>query len=270
MSEFYGNYTPRFYEHFKESKEYFKENQIVMLALIGSQNYGLDTKESDLDTKLTVLPSFEDIAFNKPAISTTHIRENKEHINFKDVRFMLPTLLKQNVNYLEQLFAKEYLINEDYGKEIETLLDIREDIARYMPSQCIQTMYGIAMNKKNRIFRKLPEKEKNIEKFGYNPKEAMQLFRIEELMRKYCNDLPFEECLKTSQKDYLLGIKSGTVYDSITMVEMVNAAIAHVEEMKEQFNKTHEETYKPGVKIVVYDIQKRIMEKHLKNMIAKI
>ena len=61
MSKFYGNYSGHFGDHFKECKEYFKESEIVMLALTGSQNYGLDTKDSDIDAKLTVLPCKEDI-----------------------------------------------------------------------------------------------------------------------------------------------------------------------------------------------------------------
>lgn len=264
MSKFYGNYSGRFGDHFKECKEYFKESEIVMLALTGSQNYGLDTKDSDIDTKLTVLPCKEDIFFNKPAVSTTHIRDNEEHIDFKDIRLMLPTLLKQNVNYLEQLFSTQYLINEDYSHEIDSLLDIREDIARFYPHKCIMTMYGIAMGKKNRIFRELPEK-KDIFTYGYNPKEAMQLFRIEEFLRRYINDEPFEDCLRSQQREHLLLVKSG-VYDAHEMVDMVNVAIAHVEEMKEDYFATHEETYKPGVQIVVYDVQKRIMERYLKNV----
>lgn len=266
--EFYGNTNLHFKEHFAECKSYFKDSEIVMLTLTGSQNYGLDTPESDMDTKLTVLPHKEDIITNKPAISTTHIRANNEHIDFKDVRLMLPTLLKQNVNYLEQLFATKYLINGAYEKEIEALKDIREDIARFCPTKCIMTMYGIAMSKKNRIFRELPEKEENIYNFGYNPKEAMQLFRIEEFMQKYVSDKPFEECLHSDQRKYLLDIKSGTVFDSKTMVDMVNTALAHVDEMKNNFLNTHEASYSPTVQILVYSIQERIMEKYLRNIFA--
>ena len=64
----------RVQEHYNESLEYFPEDRIVCLVLQGSQNYGLDTPSSDIDTKLIITPTFEDIAMNRQAISTTHIR----------------------------------------------------------------------------------------------------------------------------------------------------------------------------------------------------
>lgn len=267
MSEFYGSYNGHMWSHFLDCKKKFKDNQIIMLALTGSQNYDLATEASDLDTKLTVLPSIEDIMFNKPAISTTHIRENQEHIDFKDLRLMFPTLLKQNVNYVEQLFSSQYIVNLDYEKEIESLFDIKEDIARFCPSKCIKTMFGIAMNKQSRVFRTLPEKENIIETYGYNPKEMLQLLRIEEFMRRYINGEPFADCLKTQQREFLLRVKSGSYFNSKEILEMLNESVAHVEEMKENFLNTYEATYIPGVQIVLYDIQKRIMMKYLKNVI---
>ena len=266
-NNFYGKYNGNMWAHMMECREHFKDNQIIMLALTGSQNYNLATEASDLDTKLTVLPSVEDIIFNKPAVSTTHVRKNQEHIDFKDLRLMFPTLLKQNVNYVEQLFASQYIINLEYEKEIESLFDIKEDIARFCPSKCIMTMFGIAMNKQGRVFRTLPEKEDIIETYGYNPKEMLQLLRIEEFMRRYIDGEPFADCLKTQQREFLLRVKSGSYFNSKEILEMLNGAVAHVEEMKENFLNTHEATYIPGVQIVLYDIQKRIMMKYLKNVI---
>lgn len=266
MSEFYGSYNGHMWSHFLDCKKKFKDDQIVMLALTGSQNYNLNTESSDMDTKLTVLPALEDIISNKPAISTTHIREDNEHIDFKDLRLMFPTLLKQNVNYLEQLFSTQFIINQEYEKEIEELKEIREEIARFCPSKCLMTMYGIAMNKQGRIFRELPDK-KDIFIFGYNPKEALQLFRIEEFIERYINDEPFEVCLRTKQRDRLLLIKSGSFYNANQMLEMVNKSLTHIEQMKEDYFKTHENTYNPTITIILHDIQKRIMMKYLNKVI---
>ena len=51
------------------------------------------------------------------------------------------------------------------------------------------------------------------------------------------------------------------------MLEMVNKSLAHIEQMKEDYFKTHEETYKPAVAIILHDIQKRIMMKYLNKVI---
>ena len=69
-------------DHCEEALEYFPENRIVGLFLQGSQNYNLDTKESDIDTKLIITPSLRELAMNEKPVSTTHVRANNEHIDF--------------------------------------------------------------------------------------------------------------------------------------------------------------------------------------------
>ena len=51
----------RLQEQYNEALEYFPETRIVGIFLQGSQNYLLDYENSDIDSKLVVLPSFEDI-----------------------------------------------------------------------------------------------------------------------------------------------------------------------------------------------------------------
>lgn len=75
----------RLREHYNEALEYFEESHIVGIWLQGSQNYMLDNSKSDIDTKLIVTPTFKDIALAAKPVSTTHIRENNEHIDFKDI-----------------------------------------------------------------------------------------------------------------------------------------------------------------------------------------
>ena len=45
----------RLNDHYQESLEHFSENRIVALCLQGSQNYGLQTEDSDVDSKLIVV-----------------------------------------------------------------------------------------------------------------------------------------------------------------------------------------------------------------------
>ena len=90
----------RFAEHVAEAKTLFSDPEIVGVFLQGSQNYSLDIYGSDVDTKCVVVPSFYDIAMNKKPISTTYIRKNEEHIDLKDVRLMIQTFRKQNLNFI--------------------------------------------------------------------------------------------------------------------------------------------------------------------------
>ena len=86
-------------EHYAEALKYFDKDHIVGIFLQGSQNYGLEVPNSDVDTKLIVTPTFEEIARNARPHSTTHIRENDEHIDFKDVRLYMENFKKQNLIY---------------------------------------------------------------------------------------------------------------------------------------------------------------------------
>ena len=43
----------------------FNENQILGVFLYGSQNYGLATKNSDVDTKVILIPTLEDLCSKK-------------------------------------------------------------------------------------------------------------------------------------------------------------------------------------------------------------
>lgn len=72
----------RVQDHYDEACQDFSKDQIVGCFLQGSQNYNLQLPDSDVDTKLIVLPSFKDIALALKPISTTHIRANKEHTDW--------------------------------------------------------------------------------------------------------------------------------------------------------------------------------------------
>ena len=158
----------RLREHYEEALEYFDESRIVGIFLQGSQNYGLDYEGSDIDTKLIVLPSFEDIAFNKKPVSTTHVRANEEHIDFKDLRLYMQTFRKQNLNFLEILFTEFKILNPQYEDMWNMLVENRERIARYNEFQAIKSMKGIAMEKYHAMKHPYPSKLDIIEAHGYD------------------------------------------------------------------------------------------------------
>ena len=103
-------------EHYEEAKSLGHELLVVVVQ--GSQNYNLDTYDenykSDVDTKAIILPSFEDFVKGRKPISETHVRENNEHIDLKDIRVMFDTFKKQNVNFVEILFSDYYIADGKY------------------------------------------------------------------------------------------------------------------------------------------------------------
>lgn len=200
----------RVFEHFEEVKTLIPEQHIVLIALQGSQNYGLDYEGSDVDTKCIITPTFKDIALARKPISTTHVRENTEHIDMKDIRLYLETFKKQNLNFLEILFTKYAIYpNSEFSAEWQRLIDNREAITHYDKVRCIKSMMGVASEKFFAMEHHYPSRMEWINKFSYDPKQLHHLLRILECLEEYIREKPFEECLHTAQADYLKAVKLG-------------------------------------------------------------
>ena len=183
-------------DHYEESLEYFKPAQIVGCYLQGSQNYSLDLPTSDVDTKLIVVPSFKDIALAKKPVSTTHIRANDEHTDWKDIRLYMETFRKQNLNFLEILFTPYFVINDLYYAEWMRLVEAREEIAHMNPYRAVKSMQGIAKEKYHAMEHRYPAKAEIIDKYGYDGKQVHHLLRVEDYLERYIAGEPYKDCLK--------------------------------------------------------------------------
>lgn len=190
----------RLKEHYDEALEYFPENQIVGVFIQGSQNYGLDYEGSDIDTKLIIAPTLKEICLNKKPVSTTHVRANNEHTDWKDVRLYIETFYKQNLNFLEILFTDYYIINPLYEKEWNRLFAAREEIARMNVYRAVKSMKGIAMEKFHAMKHKYPSKLDIIEKYGYDGKQVSHLLRVADYLERYENGESYKDCLIPSEK----------------------------------------------------------------------
>lgn len=128
--------------HYNEALKRYPEGQIVGLWCQGSQNYGLDTPNSDLDTKLLVTPSFKSLALNQQAVSVTHVLDNNEHLDAKNIRLYVNCFYKQNLNFLEILFTPYFIINPVYEAQWNRLVEAKESIARMNPARGLMSMWA--------------------------------------------------------------------------------------------------------------------------------
>ena len=248
-------------EHYEEALEYFDESRIVGIFLQGSQNYGLDYEGSDIDTKLIVLPSFEDIAFNKKPVSTTHVRANEEHIDFKDLRLYMQTFRKQNLNFLEILFTEFKILNPQYEKMWDVLVENRERIARYNEFQAIKSMKGIALEKYHAMKHPYPSKMAIIEAHGYDGKQVHHLIRVEDYIERYIAGESYESCLRPTPAKvaHMMEYKRQEIPLEIAQVE-ADAAIAHVTEIADAFAATVENKGDPEVDKILDSVQRDMMK----------
>lgn len=251
-------------EHLNESLKYFNSNQIIFCALQGSQNYNLDVEGSDIDTKLIVVPSLEDLIFNHKAVSTTHVRLNNEHTDWKDIRLMFQTFRKQNLNFVEILYSPWVIINQTYYDEILPLFTNRDLIGFYSKTKAVQTMKGIALNKYDAMEKQTPAHEAEMKKFGYSPKELHHLIRITDFMYKYTKETyTYEECLIPNDTNNLIWIKKG----GLSLAEARVTADRYrkiIVDLSDDFVASHPMEYSEEGEKLLDSVQEAVMRKAIK------
>lgn len=250
----------RVHEHLDESFEYFPVDRIVGIFYQGSGNYGLDYEKSDVDTKLIVTPTFREIAFNKSPVSTTHVRANDEHTDFKDTRLYIQTFRKQNLNFLEILFTPFQWVNWRYADEWQRLVDNREAITHYNPYQTIKSMKGIAMEKFHAMEHPYPSKLDVLAQYGYDPKQVSHLVRVEDYIERYIKGDSYESCLRPTNPDFIMDIKLGK-YDLAAAREIAQKSITRIISIADNFAEKVENTFDKEVDDLLNDVQYNIMRK---------
>ena len=260
----------RVQDHYDEALQYFPEEQIVGVFLQGSQNYELDYEGSDIDTKLIVVPSFKDICLNKKPISTTHIRANDEHTDWKDIRLYMETFRKQNLNFLEILFTDFYIINPMYKEEWDRLVAAREFIARMNVHRAVKSMKGIAMEKFHAMEHRYPAKIDIIEKYGYDGKQVSHLIRVYDYLRRYIAGESYKDCLvpTSSLRKQIMDYKMLNVYDLETARKEAAEYLRLVTELADEFCSLHDDQEENWIRELLEDVSYNIMrisvEKELK------
>lgn len=255
-------------EHYNEALTLFPDSRIVGIFLQGSQNYGLDYEGSDIDTKLIIVPTFEDIVFNRKPISTTHIRANEEHIDLKDLRLYFQTFVKQNLNFLEILFTDYAVINTKYEDQWDILLNNKELIAHMNPYRAVKSMKGIAMEKYHAMEHEYPSKVEVLAKWGYDPKQLHHLLRVEEYLGRYIAGEPYADCLHPHCSEYLIDVKRGK-YDLEVARTVANTAINNIIRISDDFcSKTKDET-NPEAQEILNKVQYEIMKLAIADEVCK-
>ena len=255
-------------DHYTEALKYFKENNIVICALQGSQNYGLELPTSDVDTKLIVVPTFKDIALNRKPVSTTHIRTNEEHIDFKDIRLYMETFRKQNLNFLEILFTDYCVVNHLYETQWNRLIAAREQITHMNPCRAVKSMKGVALEKYHAMEHMYPAKVHLIETYGYDGKQVHHLLRVEDYLRRYVNGESYLACLRPSESlvPHIMEYKRQEIPLEVARVEAAEA-IERVNKLADSFCEQVEDKEDSEMRELLEDVSYEIMKISVKKEI---
>lgn len=257
----------RLQEHYDEAKTLIPEDRIVGVFLQGSQNYGLEIPGSDVDSKCIVLPTLEDIIFNRKAVSTTHIRANDEHIDLKDIRLMFQTFRKQNMNFIEILFTEYKIINPLYVDFWNELIEQNELIAQFNPHRAVSTMKGVASEKYHALEHRYPSRVEVIDKFGgYDPKQLHHLLRIHDFISRYTEGVPYSECLHPEEPmaQSLKAIKQYGADDGLEAArELAKSYFDDICAIADEFRKTHPDEGNAAAEELLDNVQRKIMKKSI-------
>ena len=255
----------RVQDHYDEARQDFLKDQIVGCFLQGSQNYGLQLPDSDVDTKLIVLPSFKDIALSSKPISTTHIRANDEHTDWKDIRLYMETFRKQNLNFLEILFTDYKIVHPDYEPYWDILVKNREGIARMNPYRAVKSMQGIAKEKYHAMEHRYPAKADIIDAYGYDPKQVSHLVRVRDYLDRYIAGETYKKCLKPSKEFFglILDLKL-CKYGLEDARKIAKEHLDHIDLVSKDFYEKTEEKEDPDMRELLNEVSYLIMRQYIK------
>lgn len=168
----------------------FKEENLLGIFLYGSQNYGTETEDSDVDTKAIIIPTFEELVFNRP-VSKELTLPNNEHCEVKDIREIVNNFRKQNINFIEILYTDYFWLNPKF-EDIwyNFFIDIKENISHYDIQKCVQSISHQALH--------------TIKQDRNNPKKISNARRLQLFLDLYSCGFQYIDCLVPVGHDKLV------------------------------------------------------------------
>ena len=134
------NIKQRLQAHYNAAAAHYGEDNILGVFLYGSQNYGTDTQDSDIDTKCILLPDLYHLAIEQFPVKDLMV--DGEKCTCMTIMHAVANWKKQNINFVEILFTHYYIINPKYQKIWRKLMPqtFKEKIGRYNMSQAMISM----------------------------------------------------------------------------------------------------------------------------------
>lgn len=174
-------------EHLREAlkRGVITEDSWFLIAPYGSMNYGLYDENSDVDTKILLVPDMHDIITNigsKKCLSRVLDFEN-EKIEVKDVREFFRILKTGSINFMEILFSDYVKVNPKYLGEWYLLKSKREEIAYSNITNTLSSTLGMIHSKMC-----LLKKNKNL-------KDFVTILRLKFFTENFLQKVPYKECI---------------------------------------------------------------------------
>ena len=213
--EKYNRVRKRLKEHLDEALQNPKIHDWFMIAVNGSYNYNMDTPQSDIDSKLLVIPSLEQLVSGKSLNYLHCMSDNGEHVEVKDIRHYFATMLKQNINFVETLYAQVWIVNPVYMRLFHYLFEMKDVISGCNPIATIHCIQGTAHQKYKQMLQSSPARAAEIENYGFDRKSLHHLVRCVFFGEYYMEGTSYQECLQNNDvsniRRMIMNLKTTTV-----------------------------------------------------------
>lgn len=213
--EKYNRVRKRLKEHLDEALQNPKIHDWFMIAVNGSYNYNMDTPQSDIDSKLLVIPSLEQLVSGKSLNYLHCMSDNGEHVEVKDIRHYFTTMLKQNINFVETLYAQVWIVNPVYMRLFHYLFEMRDVISGCNPIATIHCIQGTAHQRYKQMLQSSPARAAEIENYGFDRKSLHHLVRCVFFGEYYMEGTSYQECLQNNDipniRRMIMNLKTTTV-----------------------------------------------------------
>lgn len=213
--EKYNRVRKRLKEHLDEALQNPKIHDWFMIAVNGSYNYNMDTPQSDIDSKLLVIPSLEQLVSGRSLNYLHCMSDNGEHVEVKDIRHYFATMLKQNINFVETLYAQVWIVNPVYMRLFHYLFEMRDVISGCNPIAAIHCIQGTAHQKYKQMLQSSPARAADIERYGFDRKSLHHLVRCVFFGEYYMEGTNYQECLQNNDvpniRRMIMSLKTTTV-----------------------------------------------------------
>ena len=164
---------------------------VLYAANYGSHNYNLDISndeyQSDIDTKVIILPTLEELVHNTKPVSTT-IDISTGQCDIKDIRAFIITLLKANIQFLEILTAKSSWINPLYAEDFQWFIDNITGLIKESKNELLKSIKGMCYEKERALCHPYPTIKWKIDKWGYDGKQLHHIMRLKDFIDNYFYD----------------------------------------------------------------------------------
>ena len=249
---------------------------VLYAANYGSHNYNLDIYNeeynSDIDTKVIILPTLEELVRNSKPVSTT-IEISTGQCDIKDIRAFIQTLLKANIQFLEVLKAESYWINFDYIKDFKWFIDNLDELIKGNKPQLLKSIYGMSLEKKKALCHPYPTIEWKINKYGYDGKQLHHIMRLKNFIDRYFygsenfenairfknNTLEKEQLIEAKLNHYPLKVAQDFAEMYCNIIEKDTRKLV---DSLVQNNEIKEEYLKKSQEIIIKNIKNKILEEN--------